>query len=87
MTIQCNFDKRQIDRIMMSLNLDWQRDPFNRWDVEWNQNLTRVVDALEQWCKDSGIKTFGIGFTQIALSASFSEGRDAMIFKLRWHNA
>lgn len=87
MTIQCSFDRYQIYQIMQSLNLQWERDPFGRYDVEWTQNLTRVVDALDIWCKDSGIKTYGLGFTQIALQAAFAHGRDAMMFKLRWHNA
>lgn len=72
---------------MDSLELEWQEDQFNRYDVEWRTNLTRVVDALERWCKDSGIKTYGIGYSQIALFASFQEKRDAMLFKLRWQCA
>lgn len=87
MTIQCSFDRNQIRQIMKSLNLSWESDPYNRWDVEWNHNLTRVVDAMDIWCKDSGIKTYGLGFTQIALQAAFANGRDAMMFKLRWHYA
>lgn len=87
MTIQCSFDRRQIREIMKSLNLEWESDAFGRSDVEWTNNLTRVVDALDIWCKDSGIKTYGLGFTQIALQAAFVHGRDAMMFKLRWHYA
>lgn len=87
MTIQCSFDRKQINHIMKSLGLEWEDDPFGRLDVEWNQNLTRVIDSLDNWCKDSGIRLYGLGFTQIALQAAFVNGRDAMMFKLRWHNA
>lgn len=73
--------------MMEQLSLEWIKDPFNRRDVEWDANLTRLIDALEHWCKNSGIKNYGIGHTQIALSLTFSEGKDAMLFKLRWHNA
>ena len=87
LTIQCIIERSGIRKAMKSVNLEWEYDPFNRWDEEWKLNLTRLVDAVEQWCKDSGIKSYGVGFTQIALNATFLEGRDAMMFKLRWHFA
>jgi len=86
-TIQCVLDTQTIYRIYDDLQMEWYKDPWRRVDKEWNQNMSNFVDYLDNWCKDSGIRSFAIGFTQIAVCATFIEGRDAMLFKLRWHYA
>lgn len=57
------------------------------YEKSWNQFATRIIDELSLWCKNSGIRHFGLGYTQIAIQITFAEPADAMLFKLRWHNA
>lgn len=71
---------------MSDLELEWIKDPFNRYSVEWDHNMSRIIDLLETWCNDSGIKFYSFGHTQIAVCATFLHDRDAMLFKLRWFN-
>lgn len=73
--------------MMYQMGLEWINDPYDRYSDEWDLNLTRLVDSVHAWCKDSGIRYYGISFTQIALSVTFLLGKDAMMFKLRWHGA
>jgi hypothetical protein len=80
------FDAFEITRVMRELQLPWDHD-YKSWEQEWTANLTRVIDVLTQWCKDSGITGhYSFGFTQIELCVTFQEKKDAMLFKLRWHN-
>lgn len=77
---------------MKDLGTDWFKLPHNdhglyRAEREWNLSLTRVIDALGVWCKDHGIKNYSCGYTQIELCITFSNKADAMLFKLRWHDA
>lgn len=73
---------------MVHLGLEWTRltGPYEQ-EREWNLNLTRVIDSLSLWCKDVGIQDYGTGYTQIELCITFLHKKDAMLFKLRWHNA
>ena len=84
--IQFRFDAVEIMIIMKQFNLVWEEDPYGRKLVTWNINLTRVIDAMTLWCKNSGIKEFGIGHTQIELCITFLNKNDAALFKLRWHH-
>lgn len=72
---------------MEEIGLVWETDAWGCFDIEWNLNLTRLIDSLSTWCKDSGIKRYGVSHTQIALSLTFMDAKDAMMFKLRWHHA
>ncbi len=57
----------------------------NDYEKSWVVFATRIIDALELWCKASGITKYGMGHTQIAIQVTFAELKDAMLFKLRWH--
>ena len=83
--IQIRFKAHGVRVMMRELNLDWIYEDY--WDREWTNNLTRIIDSLEQWCKDAGIVNFSTGFTQIELCVTFKHKKDAMMFKLRWHDA
>lgn len=83
--IQLRYDVNGFYPIMEELGLEWIH--LNReFEREWSENLTRIIDALTQWCKDSGIKpnNFSFGHTQIDLCVTFLEKKDAALFKLRW---
>lgn len=90
--IQFRFNKAGITTLMRELKVDWFCLPptdhgLYRNEREWNLNLTRVIDALSFWCKDVGITDFACGYTQIELCITILKSKDAMLFKLRWHNA
>lgn len=85
--IQFRMDSKAILRFMKEVGLEWELDPYGRWDKTWTLNLTRVVDAMRSWCHDSGIKKYDVGFTQIELCMTFLDHREAMLFKLRWSGA
>jgi hypothetical protein len=82
--VQYRFGYRAIMALMEEFDLLWVTNRV--WEVEWSYNLTKVIDSLSTWCKDSGIQSHSFGFTQIELCVTLSK-RDAMMFKLRWHDA
>ena len=57
------------------------------WDLEWMANSAQFIDFLDQWCKDCGLKNYATGHTQIEVCITFRDEKDAVLFKLRWHNA
>lgn len=88
--IQFRFDKTGIRFILKEFETDWilfDYDTYNRIEKEWNYNLTRVIDVLSIWCKDHGITNYAAGYTQIELCITFGVRAEAMLFKLRWHDA
>lgn len=89
---QFRWDKAGIKRLMDQFQMEWitlhpKDHGLYRDEREWNLNLTRVIDALTLWCKDSGIRDYATGYTQIELCITFGKAKDAVLFKLRWHNA
>jgi hypothetical protein len=75
---------------MVEFGMKWillDYDTYNRREKEWELNLTRVIDELNIWCKDHGIANYATGFTQIELCITFGVRAEAMLFKLRWHDA
>lgn len=89
---QFRFDKKGIETLQQELGLTWSTlhakdHGLYRAEREWNLNLTRVIDALRIWCKDHGIANYATGYTQIELCITFGVRADAMLFKLRWHDA
>lgn len=75
-----------LDQIARALNIKWEYVE-NNMEKSWNLYVTRIIDALTLWCKDSGIVNFATGYTQIAIQITFLENKDAIYFKLRWHDA
>ena len=88
--IQFRFDKAGIRSILKEFDTDWillDYDTYNCHEKEWDFNLTRVIDALGLWCKDHGVSNYACGYTQIELCITFGVRAEAMLFKLRWHDA
>ena len=83
--IQVRLSTQTIQSIFDDLKLGWIYDPD--YTTEWDNNLTRLIGVVDHWCKNSGIRDYALGFTQIELCGTFVNNKDAMLFKLRWHNA
>ena len=89
--IQFRWNESTIKSAMEEFKISWFCLPptdqgLYRDEREWNLNLTRVIDALNLWCKYHGITDYATGYTQIELCITFLEKKDAMLFKLRWHD-
>lgn len=90
--IQFRYDLPAIKRLIEQFEIEWitldyrDRDLY-RDEREWHLNCTRVIDALSVWCKTHGIANYATGFTQIELCITFGVKSEAMLFKLRWHDA
>jgi len=85
--IQFRYDQSAIKHLMSEFNIEWDYDLGHNWETRWNANLTRVIDEINNWCKNNGISDYATGFTQIELCITFGSKSEAMLFKLRWYHA
>lgn len=89
--IQFRYDHPTIKRLMEQFEIEWITldtisHGFYRTEREWNLNCTRVIDEIDNWCKNNGISNYATGFTQIELCITFGSKSEAMLFKLRWYH-